>query len=395
MKHLAAPIVLLLLTLTACAGSAAATQPTITPMPTTAPVAVATLPASQLDTPPPMATSTATRTPTRTPVPSPTPTPAPALTQRTRGCCVQPFFSPDGRQVLFIDKPDPNAAAGIYGLYLAQPLAEPALVYETIGFYNPDMDIVAQVENSDMVRFFNIATGQSWTVNTGGNWPQFSPDSTQITWTAADTEGPYDRRQNDIWLANLDGSQARLVRTLYGGGLAGWFPNGEQILVLGRDNPALEDVTLSVLNLTTGQQTHLFQQKRIRGAEISPGGSWVIFYLTFADNPTDNGVWVVNPQGTVRQKLNTPGFGAYRWRTDSTLLYIPMRISPRDSMQFWEIDVAANTSRPLTNPVQLSFAIANGDWDVSPDGRRVVFVNSADQNIWLLTLFEKKLFPAH
>jgi Tol biopolymer transport system component len=30
--------------------------------------------------------------------------------------------------------------------------------------------------------------------------------------------------------------------------------------------------------------------------------------------------------------------------------------------------------------------ILNGDWRVSPDGRYVVFVNSADRNLWLLEL---------
>ena len=127
---------LLMLTLTACAGSAAATQPPATARPTAQPAVAITLPANRFDTPTPRPTAmpTATLTPTRTPTPTSTPTPAPALTQLTRnGCCVQPFFSPDGRQVLFIDKPNPNAAAGIYGLNLAQPPTQPALVHETNG----------------------------------------------------------------------------------------------------------------------------------------------------------------------------------------------------------------------------------------------------------------------
>ena len=30
--------------------------------------------------------------------------------------------------------------------------------------------------------------------------------------------------------------------------------------------------------------------------------------------------------------------------------------------------------------------ILNGDWRVSPDGKYIVFVNSADRNLWLLEL---------
>ena len=62
-------------------------------------------------------------------------------------------------------------------------------------------------------------------------------------------------------------------------------------------------------------------------------------------------------------------------------------LSPgQESMQLWAIEVATNQSRPLTDPASLSFSISNGDWEVSPDGRQVIFVNSADQNIWLITL---------
>jgi Tol biopolymer transport system component len=55
-------------------------------------------------------------------------------------------------------------------------------------------------------------------------------------------------------------------------------------------------------------------------------------------------------------------------------------------MQLWAVDVSANQSQPLTDPTSLSFSISNGDWELSPDGQHIIFVNSADQNIWLITL---------
>ena len=381
------------LALTGCSQSSAAVdrvnvQPTATPTatesvieiePTATPVPFTATP-TQTATPLP----TATATPTLTPSPSPTPTPA--LRQLTTGdCCVQPFFSPDSTQVLFIDKPTPNAPSGIYGVDINSPPGEPVLINDVIGFRSPDRNIVATIEG-DVAHFTNEATGQTWRVNTGGNRPRFSPDGEQILWSASDREGPYDRRQTDIWLANLDGSNPQRLVSVTGGGFAGWLPDGRHFLLISRDNPDEEAQTLSKYNIGTGQRTNLVTEKRLRGVEISPGGGWLAYFLTFTGEPDRSGVWVISSNGAAQYKLDVPGFGAYRWRDDNTLLYIPMRASARKSMQLWAVDVPANQSRPLTDPAQLTFSISNGDWGVSPDGQHIVFVNSTDQNIWLITL---------
>ena len=340
--------------------------------------------------------STLTPAPTNTPqpasLPQPTFTPAqaptstPALRQLTTGgCCTQPFFSSDSQQVLFVDKPNPNAPDGIYGIEITGPRATPMLVNEIIGFRSPDRIIVATM-NGDTAQFINESTGESWNIDTGGNWPRYSPDGTQILWAATDREGPYDRRRSDIWVANLDGGNPRLVISLIGGGFVDWLPDGQHILLLNRDNLNEEERTLFLYNLATDERLDLAREKRLREVELSPGGSWIVYFLTFADEPEKDGKWVVSTDGSQKHKLDTPGFGAYRWRDDQTLLFIPMRNSRQESMQLWTIDVASNQSQPLTYPASLSFSISNGDWDVSPDGRHIVFVNSAGQNVWLITL---------
>jgi Tol biopolymer transport system component len=298
---------------------------------------------------------------------------------------VQPFFSPDSQYVLFVDKPAPDAPAGVYGVALADPQAQPILVNETIGFRSPDRTIVATIEGN-LVRFMDETNGRSWTMDTAGNWPRYSPDGNQILWTASDREGPYDRRQSDIWLADLDGGNPGLLVSTTGGGFAGWLPDSQHILLIDRDNPDEEERTLKIYNLTNDRATSLVREKRLRGLEISPNGSWIAYFLSFAEEPEMNGLWVVSSNGLTRQQVNVPGFGAYRWRDDSTLLYIPMRNSSTESMQLWTVDIATNQSTPLTDPAALSFSISNGDWEVSPDGRHLVFVNSIDQNIWLITL---------
>jgi Tol biopolymer transport system component len=374
--------------LTACATSFAASTPEIPtpPAATTTPAATST--AESLSVPPetatPLPTSTPTPPPTATPLPTPTSTPS-LRRLTTGGCCVAPYFSPDGSQVLFLDKPTAAAPVGIYGLTLADPDATPVLVNPTIGYRSPDQAILVTLKG-DLANFTNEKTGQRWSVNTSGHRPEFSPDSHQILWTVADTEGPYDRRQSNLWLANLDGSQARLLLSLYGGGLSGWLPDGHRLLLSGRNNPDDDEVTMFIYRLDSGQRVNLFQHKQLRGVGISPGGQWIVYLVTFADNPADNGLWVIKSDGTARRKLDIPGFGAYRWRSDDTLLYIPMRKSTTDSMQLWAIDAATGRSYPLTDPAALPFSGGNGDWAFSPDGRQIIFVSSADQNIWLITL---------
>ena len=53
---------------------------------------------------------------------------------------------------------------------------------------------------------------------------------------------------------------------------------------------------------------------------------------------------------------------------------------------FWQVDAATGDVRPLTDPALTPFKIANGDWQLSPDGRYVAYVESGDRNIWVLEL---------
>jgi Tol biopolymer transport system component len=313
------------------------------------------------------------------------PVASPTLRQLTQeGCCVQPTFSPDGQEILFIDQPDPASPTSVYAVDIAKP-QKPLLREETIGFRNTDRTIVATREG-DLARFTNETSGQSWTINTGGNWPRFSPDDRQVLWIATDREGPFDRRTSDIWLANLDGSNAKKILTVYGGGFAGWFPDSRRVLFIGRDNPNDEELILFVYDLKNERRTNLFAHKRLRGGEISRNGSWVTVFLTFAEEPSENGLWLISTDGTTQRQLTLPRFGGYRWQDDDTLLFIPMRASTEASMQLWAIDAPTGQMQPLTDPETLVFSISNGDWDVSPNGQHVVFVSSADQSIWLITL---------
>ena len=345
-------------------------------------------------TPVPSATPTATGTPTATNTPPPTPTntptvtptPQPILRQLTsNGCCTQPSFSPEGDQVLFIDKPSQNAPVGIYGVTIASPENEPQLISEMIGFRSDDRSIVATTDGT-LIQLTREESGESWTLDTGGNWPNFSPDGQSIAWVASDREGPFDRRRSDIWLADVSGENRQLLFPTYGARGIDWLPDSQRMLVIGRDAPLDEERILFVYDVRNGQRTNLFSHQQIRGGQVSPGGRWVAIFLTFADDPSENGLWLVEIATGQRTKVELPTFGSYRWRDDSSLLFIPFRESQSESMQLWQIDIESGSIGPITDPATVPFSISNGDWEVGPDGRQIVFVSSFDQNIWHIQL---------
>ena len=322
-------------------------------------------------------------------------TPAPSspatIRQLTRGgCCVRPFFTPDGGQVLFIDKPAEDGPVGVYGLDLTtveSPAADqPELVYETIGFRSPDHQLVALPDADDgrLMRFTDEATGQTWTVNTLGNWPIFSADGRLILWNATDQSGPYDERPTDVWLANVDGTEARRLLTIYGGSASGWFPNGERILLTGREEKIGEEETMVVLSLTDGATVELAREDRLRNGSISPGGSWVVYLTTFTGDAERDGLWAVRADGSVQQKL--PFFGPHRWLDDDQLIFIPTRSSPDEGFALWKMNLQTGQTTRLTDPETMPLQIEGGDWELSPNGKHVVFVSAVDQNLWLVTL---------
>ena len=70
---------------------------------------------------------------------------------------------------------------------------------------------------------------------------------------------------------------------------------------------------------------------------------------------------------------------------EERLLIVPFKPGA-EFHELWELDPAAGQAVRLTDPATTPFKIANGDWRVSPDGRRVAFVESRDRNIWVIEL---------
>jgi hypothetical protein len=360
------------------------TTVTIVPGETVAPAGEGGLRAADIIPPTPSPSSTSTFTP------SPSPIATPALHQLTTGgCCTQPFWSPNSGQVLFIDKPTPNDPVGIWGVDVTQANPIPQLVTQHIAFYTADLTYRIELSGDTTVveRLTSPLSGTvsaRWSVPAGGRPVSISPGRKRIAWQASNEDLPSERRTTQVWVANLDGSDARSVITLPRGGFSDWISD-DVLLLNGRDSLESREQVLYTFSLTDGGRTELVRAERLRGGLLSPDRAWLVYFIALDKDPAQNGLWLVRTDGTGRRRLDPDLFGAYQWRDSHRLLIIPFR--PEAVFhEFWELDVETGETHRLTNPEVTPFKVANGDWTVSPDGRYVAFEESRDHNLWLLTL---------
>jgi Tol biopolymer transport system component len=294
---------------------------------------------------------------------------------------VQPQFSPDGAQIWFIDKPAENQPSGLWGVDVFSGGA-PFFVTDKLGVYSADRSLVAYPENGQAM-IERVATGERWVAPSGGHAISFSPNASLIAWSQAIGSGAFDQRLTEIWIANVDGSAPRRAARLLGGGFSGWFPDSARLLVSGREAVGDEQWFLAALTLADESLTTIVRGPRLRGGNLSPNGTWAAFQLQFSGEPEQDGLWLARTDGAEARRLDI--FGAYRWRDDAHLLVVPLELNA-GGQRFVEVEAATGAQRPLTDPALTPIHIANGDWALSPDGRRVAFVNAADRNVWVLEL---------
>ncbi len=324
--------------------------------------------------------------------PPPAPDAAPMLRQLTQGgCCTKPFWSPDARQVLFIDRPAADEPVGTWGVDVMASAAKSQLVTGRIALYSRDMAFVIEPDRDtttieQLTAPLTGTTAARWTVPVGGHQVEISPGHVRIAWTAGnDALLPEPERQvNQIWVANLDGSSARSIMTLPRGGVSGWISD-DVLLLSGRESLQAREQVYWAFSLTTGQKIELARGERLRGGLLSPDGAWLAYLVTLDKDQSNNGLWVIRTDGSARRRLDPSLFGAFQWRDDHRLLVIPFQpdAASHDLMEF---DVNTGQVGRLTDPNETPLKIANGDWAVSPDGRYLVFLGSQDHNLWLLTL---------
>ena len=324
---------------------------------------------------PPIPTRTPIRTPTPTAVGEPTPY---RLTEG--GCCPYPSWSPDSRWVPFLDRPGAYEPAGLYAV--AASGGEVELIVDRAGTFSRDWSRVAYTDSG---RTFveRWSDGERWEIPNEGRAVCFSPSGQLIEWEimSRGIEFP-DLRQQAIWIANYNGTDAREVVTIMGGDFVGWLNGEGEMLVTGRLAP-YGPSGIWRIKLENGAGQLLMEMDRVRSPLLSPDGDWLAFTVAFDTHKERNGLWVMRTDGSFSKKLDM--FGAYRWRREGELLVIPLDLE-QPGPALWQVDAITGKSWRLIDPQHTSWQIASNDWQPSPDGEKIVFRSAEDQNLWVLEL---------
>ena len=348
----------------------------LTPTPT-APPAIGTPPA-----PTPAAAPAA-----GTPI-APTPTPQPVLRRLTApGCCSGVWWSADGTQVLYVDKPDERDAA-IWGVDAVT--GEQAPYSTVVGVLQHDDRYVLAPPHqaSQSAAVYDRQTGESWVLPGAGNLPFIAPDGARVAYDGRPSQQTLfaSRRANPIVVAALDGSNPQHLTTLYGVGILGWFPDGSRLLALGMQNPDTERPTLWQIDATTGALEKFDDGAHLRNISLSPDGTWLVFLKAFEEDPDLNTTWAMHVFSGAQKRLDFAVRYAWIGTESAALVYIPPRETPDAGFGVWKLDVTSGERYQLTDPSQTPLFIANGDWALARDGKRLAFVSAKDYAIWLLEM---------
>jgi hypothetical protein len=119
---------------------------------------------------------------------------------------------------------------------------------------------------------------------------------------------------------------------------------------------------------------------------VSPDGGWLAYMVSLDRDQLDaNGIWVAPTTPGLAAPRKLEAYGAYRWRDESRLVYVPMMPGAAQHALI-EFDVHRGASTLLFDPASMPIRIASNDWSIAPDGGTMAFVSADDRNIWVLSL---------
>jgi hypothetical protein len=143
------------------------------------------------------------------------------------------------------------------------------------------------------------------------------------------------------------------------------------------------ETQLLIYSLATNELRELGQWREMRGLDVSPGGRYVMFYLSWQTPAAANGVYLIDTQLELPTPRQVPWFGSWRWRDVDELYYIPFEPdATHQTLRLYNVITGADTV--LAAPSFAPFSIANGHWEVSPDGTRILYQSAFDNNIYVL-----------
>lgn len=220
--------------------------------------------------------------------------------------------------------------------------------------------------------------GMEWRLDTGGAVPTLSADNAWAMYLrTGDVAMPGEPSpRTTVTVSRLDSSDLRIIADAPGVG-AQWLDAGRLLLTQRTDITT----NLYIHDTTTGETSGLATVDFMRGLSAAPGGGYLAFYLVFQQDPARNGIYTLATEPGALP-IQADWFGAYRWRSDHELYYVPL--TPGQPHALWHYDVSTNESISLTDSDTTPFTIANGDWAVSADGARIAYWEASDLTTWLL-----------
>jgi hypothetical protein len=305
----------------------------------------------------------------------------PTITRLTApGCCSQAWWSPDSKSIRFWAGAE-GQRAQIAALNLdGSPASVPQT--EAIVLESPDGRYEARWFNG-IVNTVDLLDEQTWKLSTSEAMPRFSPGSRWLLWQhpLGDSVPGLGAPQVEIWFSRIDGSERTRLLTMPGVG-ALWLDDDR--LLLSVWDTRTNVLTMLSHELSTGKQRLLYQNRRVRGLSIAPGGEHIMFYLTFQEDPEQNGMYVMNTVDPAAAPRKLPFFGSYRWRDSRTVMYVPYEMYT--PMRFMLLDVLSGEQRAVTDPAVTRVTIANNDWSIAPDGSAVMWWSADDYAVHVMPL---------
>jgi dipeptidyl aminopeptidase/acylaminoacyl peptidase len=183
---------------------------------------------------------------------------------------------------------------------------------------------------------------------------EVSPDGRRVLYTVTELDWDDNERDTRLWIADLDGSDARPFTAEEGDGGARWSPDGRWIAFLrsaGEESDA-DGRQLWLIRTDGGEARQLTQHETSVGRyEWTPDSERLVFV---ASDPVPDSVEKAREAGYDAVFVNEGPNGQTRGRY-SNLWWVP-------------VDFDDAESRPITRGDRMV-----GDFAVAPDGRRVAF----------------------
>lgn len=291
-------------------------------------------------------------------------------------CCANPFWHPTDGNLLYTIDGITGQRASIFAYNLSAsdtptPLdSAPPPIFSADGLYGM---LPGQIQN--------LTTGETTYINSNGAIPSLSADNSRVLWDTSEFAfvPNEDYPTVEFWVADVDGQNQRKIWSQLGG-YARWL-DGSRVLIV---SPILQQtpVTLTIFDTTTDTFFTLGSWEWLREVTVAPGGGRLLFYLVQQPDPAQNGLYTVETrEGAVAEKL--PFFGDWRWRDSHSVYFLPFNPAAGETHVLGYYHLVSRELRYLTDPASQPFTVANGDWEVSADGQKIVFING-DGRLWLL-----------